>query len=329
MTAAGTKRIVLLTTGGTIATTTGPDGRSAPTLDPARIAGFAADEALRIESRELSRVPSWQLPPEEMARVALAARDAARATPDGGVVVTHGTTTLEFTAFLADLVLDVDTPVVLTGAMRRADDPSPDGPANLRDAIAVAASLQARGRGALVVFAGRVVSGHRAWKARRTDADAFVDLGGDLGHVAGDDVTITNAVSRPPAFSGRLETRVRLVKAVPGDDGALVAVAIEAGARGLVVEALPGAGGVPPRMADALARAAEGIPVAVTPRAPFGRIDGAPTGGTGEPLRDLDLLAPGPLTAEQAWLLLMAALGDGTDPADARRRFQTAVAAFA
>jgi L-asparaginase len=319
------RRVTLLATGGTVSTVTRADGHTVPSLSAAEVAGVAGVSDVELVTRDLSRTPSWAIDPAGMAGIALTARDAARdAPPDGGVVVSHGTSTLEFTAFLADLVLDADTPVVFTGAMRRADAPDADGPGNLRDAIRVAASPEARGLGALVVFAGRIISAGSAWKADRTGVDAFVDVGGDVGRVDGRAIRIERRPSRGPAFSGRLDDRVAFVKALPGANGTAIDAVLAAGVHGLLVEALPGSGGVPPRMLASLAAAAARIPVAIASRAPFGQLPDVPTGGTGEPLRDLDLLSAIALTAEQAWLLLMAALGDAADATDARARFRVA-----
>jgi len=318
--------VTLIATGGTISTTTDGTGRSAPTLSARDLEDLSRSTGVRLEARDVDRRPSWTLGPADMAAIAIAARDAARTT-DAGVVVTHGTTTLEGTAFLADLVLDTDAPVVLTGAMRRADDPEPDGPANLAAAIRVAADPCARGLGALVVFAGRILAAGSVWKAHRTDLDAFVDLAGDVGRVTAASVVVSRSVPRRPTFSGRLDERVAFVKAVAGGGGEAIDAARASGARGLVVEALPGAGGIPPAMLPALAAAAEGIPVVIASRAPYGRMPDRPTGGTGEPLAGLDLISAGGLTAEQGWLLLMAALADGDDDRDVRARFR-AVASF-
>ncbi len=318
-------RVALLTTGGTMATMIDPvTGRSVPTLDSTQLAELAATLAVTVVPQEWARVPSWSLDPPAMARLALAARDLARDSSVTGVVITHGTTTLEYSAFLADLVLDVPTPVIFTGAMRRADDPQPDGPRNLRDAVAVAASPEARGRGVLVVFAGHIISGRRAWKAHRSDADAFVDLGGDLGRVSGAEIEWLRAPARGPRLSGRLEPRVAFLKVVPGADRRAVEVALGPDTRGLVIEGLPGTGGIPPAMHGAIASVAARMPVVLASRAPYGRLPDVPTGGTGEPLREVDLLSAGDLTAEQAWLLLMAALGEGGSDGDVRRRFRAA-----
>lgn len=319
--------VALLASGGTISTTINRrTGGSQVTLGATDLLQRAKLSGITVVSRELERVPSWTLDPVAMSKIALAARDAAHEPGVAGVVVTHGTTTLEYSAFLADLVLDGPSPVVFTGAMRRADDPDTDGGRNLRDAILVAASPAARGLGALVVFAGHVIAGRRVWKAHRTDVDAFVGLDGFLGRIIDGRVEIarTKGLKRSgPTFSGRLETRVAYVKAVPGMDGRLVEAAIAEGARGLVVEGLPGVGGVPEAMSAAVVRAAARIPVVLASRAPYGRLPEIPTGGTGEPLRDSSLLSAGDLTAEQAWLLLMAARGEGGTESEIRRRFDT------
>jgi L-asparaginase len=323
----GRHLIRLLATGGTIATATDvATGRSRPTLGGealvSSLGGLGAD--LQIEPRDVSSVPSWALGPEQMAAIARAARDAAREPGVRGVVVTHGTTTLEYTAFLADLLLDVDTPVVLTGAMRRADHSDPDGPSNLRDAILVAASDEARGIGALVVFAGRIMAAGRVWKARRLEIDAFVDLAGDLGQITDGRLELSRGGDAPTRrdkpYSGRLDGRVALVKAVPGiGDWALAAIPSET--RGLVIEALPGVGGLPPGLLPAVTAIARRMPVIIASRAPMGRLPDTATGGTGEPLRDAAVLSAGSLTAEQAYLLLMAALADTDSPGEASARF--------
>jgi L-asparaginase len=315
--------VELLTTGGTVATTA-INGRSAPTLDAEDLGALVAVPGILVETRELDRRPSWALDPADMAAIALAARDRARERTVAGVVVTHGTTTLEYTAFLADLFLDVDTPVVLTGAMRRADDPDPDGPANLNDAVRVAGSTAARGAGALVVFAGRIIPGRSAWKAQRIARDAFVGAEGDAGSVSAAGVRLERRPGRDRPFSGRLETRVGFVKVVPGADHRPIDAALAGDVLGLVVEGLPGQGGIPPGMQPAVAQAAARVPVVLASRAPFGELSDLAAGGTGEPLRDVGLLSAGALSAEHAWLLLMAVLADEDGPESARRRFAAA-----
>jgi L-asparaginase len=320
------RAVVLLTTGGTLATVTeASTGRSEPRLGPDRIAALASSVDVAIEAREIARVPSWQLDPAAMSRIATLARDAAAEPGVSGVVVTHGTTTLEYTAFLTDLLLPDGPPVVFTGAMRRADDPDADGPGNLRDALRVAASPDARDLGALVVFAGRVLAAGSVWKADRVADDAFIDLAGDVGAVSEEGVRVVRRPARGRVFDGRIETAVGFVKAVPGADGGAVDALMRSEVRGLVVEGLPGVGGIPPLMHPAVIGAARRVPVVVASRAPHGALPAEPTGGTGEPLKGTALLSAGRLTAEQAYMLLMAVLGEEADAEGARAAFTAAV----
>jgi L-asparaginase len=314
--------VELLTTGGTIATIK-PHGEesSRPALDAADLSAAVGPDRVVLRSRELLRVPSWTMDAGTMLDIAVAARDAALKPGVAGVVVTHGTTTLEYTAFLVHLIQQGMTPIVITGAMRRADDLHPDGPANLRAAVRVAASDEARGLGALVVFGGRILGGSTVWKAHRAALDSFRDLAGDVGRISDERMIVARRPSQGPGLSGRLDANVAFIKAVPGMDGRLVEAAT-IGAHGLVIEALPGAGGIPPAMLAPVALAARTMPVVVVPRAPFDRAASTPTGGTGEPLAMMDLLSPGRLTAETAWVLLMATLGETGDPGTAKTLFQ-------
>ncbi|MGH9105160.1 MAG: asparaginase [Acidimicrobiales bacterium] len=316
----------LLTTGGTIATTTDPrTGRTAPNVSVGGLCnGAAIPGGVAVRGRELCRVPSWSMGPLDMLRVAEEARGSARADGTTGVVVTHGTSTIELTAFLTDLYLDSDTPVVFTGAMRRADESDADGYANLHDAVAVATSPDARGRGVLVCFGGRVIAARSVWKWHRTAPDPFLACMGDDGSVLEGVVTFRNEPVRRPALAGGMDPRATIVKAYPGCGPEAADAAIGAGMRGIVIEGLPGAGGVPATMYAAIERAlAKNVAVVISSRAPGGLLPSPPTGGTGEPLRRYDLISAGALSTEKAWLLLMVALGKTGDCAEVASIFRS------
>jgi L-asparaginase len=316
----------LLSSGGTIATrqagaTTVPELSARELVEIMGGLGLPSD--IELDAQDLRLQPSWSLTGADMDAIARAAVAAAEEPGTAGVVVTHGTTTLEYTAYLTDLRHGGDRPIAFTGAMRRPDEPEPDGPANLRDAITVAADPGAAELGSLVVFAGQILSAREAWKQHRSAVEAFVGLDGGMGAVSGGNVRIDHRPPRTRVFDGPIESQVALVKAYPGAGRELVDAAVDAGARGVVVEGLPGVGGVPRAMQAGLRAAAKsGLPVVLASRAPRGVVPADASGGTGEPLAGIGLISAGILTAEKAWVLLMMALGETTDRAQVRPIFE-------
>jgi L-asparaginase len=240
------------------------------------------------------------------------------------VVITHGTDTLEETAFLLDLTLAGAKPVVLCGAMRTVSDAGWDGPVNLRTAVRTAVHPDAAGRGVLATVGAAVHSALEATKWHTQALDALHSAHGPVAVVDRGRV----AFVRPPFRSERIPAR-RLVSAVDlhlmasGDDGGLLRASLRRGARGLVI-AGTGAGNVPPDAVPAVRAALRARrPVVLTSRCPEGRVApiyGFPGGGVR--LRELGvILAPG-LPAAKARIKLMVALGHTADPAELRRIFE-------
>src|SRR5437868_6274190 len=150
--------VVVVSTGGTIAMRPDPaTDKLVPAVSGGELVELLAwPEAPPLELDDFAHVPSFdmhgQLSLELGRRIAAHGRRADLA----GVVVTHGTDTMEESVYLADRLLDSELPVVFTGAQRGADQPDSDGPRNFRDAIRAAASADARGRGAMIAFAGEL-----------------------------------------------------------------------------------------------------------------------------------------------------------------------------
>ena len=313
-TTAARPRIALLTTGGTIAMTARPGEGGNLALDGAALsAGVTGLESVaEVETHGVLAKPSASFTLPDLGRIASAAADAALSAD--GVVITHGTDTLEETAFVLALLTRTETPIVLTAAMRRPDQLGADGPANLAAAIRVAASPAARGLGVLVAVDDEIHSGPLVRKAHSFRTHAFSSAPfGPIGWVAEDRVRIALAPrwELPRlTYSGGAPV-VPILESGPGLEPAVVEAMTEV-AEGLVV-ALPGAGHVAADAVTPLARLAAGRPVVFASRTGAGETLRASYGfGGGEmELIQKGLIPAGPLDARKARILLQLLLAEG------------------
>ena len=320
--------IAIFFTGGTISMQIDPvTGGAIPVLSGkeilARVPGL--DEIATFEITDFGRLPGPHVSPRQMLELAdLVELSTAKPGIDG-VVITHGTDTLEETAFVLSLLLSSDTPVVLVGAMRNSSELSWDGPGNLRSAVRVAGAVEARGLGTLVVMNDQIIAGAEATKTHTESTDTFQSRDfGPLGKVDKDRVI----VSRRPVPSERIDAhemdeRVDIIKVYSGSDGRFIDHSVADGARGIVIEGL-GRGNVTPATMPALRRALEsGVTVVVTTRCPRGRVlDTYAYEGGGRQLRQMGVILGGMLSSQKARLQLMLALGAGWSRERIRASFE-------
>ena len=320
--------VALIATGGTIASLADPStGAVRPAVSAEELARGLDD--VRVD--EVARVNGWNVTPATMLEVARRVTAALADDAVEGAVVTHGTDTVEETAFLCDVTVGSDKPVVFAAAMRSGSEIGADGPRNLRCAAQVGRAAGARGLGAVLVLNDEV---HAARWARKQDSfrvSAFRSPGhGPIGTVAPG----WERLPAPPSRRVRLELPAALDRPVPivhtytgMEEGLIETVLGATGAGGLVLEGT-GLGNVPgsaePGIAAALAR---GLPVVVATRVPSGgtrAVYGGPGGGV--TLRDLGVIPAGGLSAAKARLLLMLLLAVGAG--DVRTRFEAAARAL-
>jgi L-asparaginase len=313
-------RIAVVFTGGTISMVRDPvAGGNVPALDGAAILALTPglDAIAELVPVDLGRTPASHFSLARLLDIGAEIR-AAQADPSiDGVVVVQGTDTIEETAFLWDLVLDRDEPVVVTGAMRTSSDADFDGPANLRDAVRVAAAPELRGTGVSVVLAGSIEPADSGVKTHASAFDTFRSLDTPrLGSVRDGRVVIERARGpRRHVATERAVEAVALIRATVGIDGRLLDAAA-AWSRGIVVEAT-GAGNTTPALLDAATRAmGQGIEVALTTRCPSGEASGAYAfpGGGAQWVRAGALLT-GHLGGPKARVALALGLGAGLDHA--------------
>ena len=309
----GTLRpVTILSTGGTIAMA---GARATPALDiDALVASIPAlADVPGLRARGLLELPGAHLGAADVLAIARAA--LAEAAQGRGVVITHGTDTLEETAVLCDVLHGGLEPIVLTGAIRPSSAPGADGPANLLDAVAVAGAADCEGLGALVVFAGEVHAARTVRKVASLSPAAFGSPGrGALGTVGEGRVRIVARPVRPAALPvpDALGARVPIVATCLGDDGAGLRAALRDGADAIVFVAL-GAGHVAPPVLTALREAAAAVPVALTVRPAHGVLAHETYGfeGAEGDVRASGALPAAGLSPQAARMVLLAGLGSG------------------
>jgi len=316
-------RVVIVFTGGTISMTVDPTaGGARPALDAAALlASTGGAGTVDVVPIDLGRTPASHFSFADLLRIVGAARDALAADAGAaGAVIVQGTDTLDEAAFAYDLAWPDARPLVVTGAMRTSDAPGADGPANIRDALAVAASPEFRDLGVVVVLNGEVHAADAAVKMHTTALDAFASPdGGPIGRVDGG----VPRLHRRPAGRRRVTGSVGevppvgLVIAAVGLDGSAIDAAVAGGARGIVVEAT-GSGNTHPTLLAAAERAmAAGVVIVLASRVPAGHVTtGYAFPGGGATWARAGAILAGRLTGPKARVALSLGLAAGLDHAE-------------
>ncbi len=321
------KRIAVFFTGGTISMKYDPEiGAAVPALSGREIIDNVAglDEVAEVEIVDFGRLPGPHMTPRLMMDLSFQVSQALDRADVDGAVVTHGTDTLEETAYLLDLTVDNPKPIVFVGAMRNSSEAGWDGPSNLLSATRVAASDPARGLGVLVMMNETVLAASEATKTHTESFDSFqsVDFG-PLGVVDRGEVLIRRAPSeRRHLFTTEIAEPVWLMKTAAGIDSTLIDCCIDAGARGLVIEAL-GRGNVPPDCVPGIERAiSNGIPVVLVSRCLRGRVyPSYGYAGGGKQLQNLGVILADFLNGPKARIKLILALSLSNDPVEIQSIF--------
>lgn len=319
----------IVTTGGTIASRIDPvSGAAIPVVQAEELIGQvpALAEIAEIRVSEFGLIGSWNMTPALMADLARQVRTLLAEPETTGVVITHGTDTMEESAFALSLLLGEAGPIVFTGAMLNASEPGFDGPRNLLAAVRVAADPSTRSIGTVVVLNNEIHAARAVTKTHTTALDTFASPGvGPLGIIDDRGVWLHRPSWQPaPPALPEVEPAagVYLIKMAAGMDDLLLRAALRENAQGVVIEA-SGSGNVPGSWEDMIGSLlGAGIPVVVVSRCLAGRVTFTYGGrGGGRSLEELGVISGGALTGPKARLALMFALGAGWELEQIRAYF--------
>lgn len=320
-------KVVVITTGGTIAMKYDPvTGGRVPAVSGEDLISAVPPlkDVAEIEVVEYSNVPSGHITPKMMLEIAELADKYCALEEITGVVVTHGTDTIEETAYMLSLACKTNKPVCLCGAMRSAGDMGYDGPANILAAVKTACCDEAIGKGALLVMNDEIHAAGEVTKGHSTSCATFVSPGwGPIGYVYEDMVVFKRQPLNLQKFANaKLTEEVYLLKSYSGMDEFLFTCLAEKPIKGLVVEAL-GCGNVPlPVKAGIEYVASKGIPVVLATRVASGRVVAAYSyDGSANSMKASRIILAGETNGQKARLKLMLALSETNDPGELQKYF--------
>ncbi len=308
----------LIATGGTIAMKIDPVKKApVPAISGEDLVATVPEiaQVAHVEVQNLSNVPSSYMDADRWVQLQSAVAEALARPEVAGVIVSHGTDTLEETGWFLDLTVDSDKPIVLIGAQRNASERDFDGPRNLLNAARICVDRAARGKGAMVALNNNINAAREAVKTHTSDVETFKsgDLG-FLGFVDYDRVVWYRAPLR--------RQHVPVLATYGGADGVLVRAATAAGAKGLVIQAL-GWGNVSVPTFQAVKEViAKGIPVVISTRVWNGRVlPNYGYEGGGKTLQQAGAVFADNLSPQKARILLMLALQTTSDPKQIQQLF--------
>ena len=326
------KNIVILATGGTIAGAGGTGTQSSYTsgavgIDTMVNAVPGIEKLANIKGEQISNVGSQDMSFEIMLKLAKRINELLPTSGVDGIVVTHGTDTMEETAYFLNLAVKSDKPVVMVGSMRPSTAVSADGPLNLYNAVAVAADPNAKGRGVLVVMNDQIHAAHSLTKTSTTAIQTFMSpLRGVVGvsaygkndwynnppwkHTAQSEFDISKVTKLP---------RVDVIFVSADMSADLIDASVNAGAKGIVIAGV-GNGNMNKAAIDAASRAVKkGVVVVRSSRVATGLVDRNVEVNDDE----LGFIASDELNPQKSRILLSLALLNQTEPAKLQEMFRT------
>ncbi|GAA4709255.1 asparaginase [Brevibacillus fulvus] len=319
------EKVLLINTGGTIAMSMDASETVKPLDDQAvdKILPFLTSYA-EIETINLFNLPSPHITPQIMNELKTRIEQETARTAYSGVVITHGTDTLEETAYFLDLTLSLSIPVVITGAMRSSNELGADGPVNLISSVRTAVDPASRDKGVLVVFNDEIHAAAHVTKTHTSNVATFQSPQfGPIGTISKKHVHYHHAPLAREYYPIRhADANVPLIKAVAGMNPEWLQFLLDQPIDGLVVEAF-GLGNLPPAVLPILKQLLQkGVPVLLVSRCYNGQVqDVYDYEGGGRQLKSMGVIFSNGLNGQKARLKLMVALQQTRDVSALQQMF--------
>ncbi len=323
------KKVIVITTGGTIAMRYDEATKGlVPAVNGAELMQAVPQlkEVAKVEVIEFSNIPSPHMTPSVMLELAQKIDELAKDNSISGFAITHGTDTVEETAYLLDLVVKTNKPIAMTAAMRGASDLSAEGPANILAAVKVAASDNAHSKGVMVVLNDTIHAAREVTKTHTANVATFQSpYWGAIGYVDSDRAIFRReSIQRQKIENAKLEEKVFLLKAFTGMNSDIFDFLIEKEMKGIVIEGF-GRGNLPPMIINGIQKALDkGIVIVLSTRVITGRVlDTYAYEAAVKPVKAMGVITAGELSGHKARLKLMLLLGSGKSKKEIEESFDT------
>lgn len=320
-------KVCIIFTGGTISMTVDDEiGAAIPTLSGEQILSMVSniDKMADIEVINFAEIPGPHMTIDKLLELKILVQNKLNDTSVTGVIVTHGTDTLEETAYFLDLTINHTKPIIVVGAMRNSSELGYDGSSNLAAAVCTAISPKARDKGVLVVLNNEVNAAAEVTKTNTLALNTFQSPYGPLGTIDTNDFIVYRDIAyRQHINTDIVERRVDLIKTVIDMDDRSIRGAVDSGAVGLVIEAM-GRGNVSPKVMEGIRYAiSKNVSVVVVSRCYSGRVFVSyGYAGGGKELADMGVIMGGDMSGPKARLKLMLALGKTQEKEKIRALFE-------
>ncbi len=310
------KKIIIIFTGGTISmkSDAASNGAAVPSMNGDDILKLTPgiNNIADIDLFNFGMLPGPHITPEKMLELSNLIQNKIKAEGYDGVVVTHGTDSLEETAYLVDLIYNGEKPIIFVGSMRNSSQLGWDGPRNLIDAVRTAISDDAKNRGVMVVMNSEIHSASQVTKTNTHTLDTFKSLDfGPIGIVDNDNVYFYfNYTKREYIGAKKINPNVDLLKCGCGMNDRLLKFCVDSKTSGIIIEGM-GRGNIPPAMVAGVEYALnKNIPVILVSRCLMGKVlDDYGYEGAGRELTDKGVILGDNLPGQKARIKLMVTLG--------------------